>query len=170
MYDPFNPIPKVHYSSWHTGRAHHAKRLRKAEFNKQRAEAQVELQAQVLSKLYIEKLAMKNNLLDLGNTIKAAIFCSENSTREDISCSENIIRREIAASAKLTQENILSLGNELKNLELQNDMMRVEHEIELEYIKQEFIEIIVKFNRLHWIVSFLFMGVAAILFKLFLQG
>lgn len=48
----------------------YVKRLRQAGFNEEQAEAQAELQAQVLSALVTEKLATKDDVLRLENETK----------------------------------------------------------------------------------------------------
>jgi hypothetical protein len=58
------------------------KRLKQAGFNEEQAEAQAELQAQVLSSLVTEKLATKDDLLRLENETKQEFISIKNEMRQ----------------------------------------------------------------------------------------
>lgn len=61
----------------------YVKRLQKAGFNEEQAEAQAELQAQVLSSLVTEKLATKEDITDLKNELKCDITRLESETKQE---------------------------------------------------------------------------------------
>lgn len=61
----------------------YVKRLKAAGFSEQQAEAQAELQAQVLSTLVTEKLATKEDITRLENTTKEDIARLESETKQE---------------------------------------------------------------------------------------
>lgn len=80
----------------------YVKRLKAAGFSEQQAEAQAELQAQVLSTLVTEKLATKEDIAGL----KMDIVRLENATKEDILRLENETKQEfIRIAGRFNQLN-----------------------------------------------------------------
>lgn len=61
----------------------YVKRLKLAGFNEAQAEAQAELQSQVLSSLVTEKLATKDDIVNLKNEIKSEITRVESETKQE---------------------------------------------------------------------------------------
>jgi hypothetical protein len=68
----------------------YVKRLKKAGFNEEQAEAQAELQAQVLSNLVTEKLATKDDIMEL----KKDNLRLEHTLREDMTRLEHKFEQE----------------------------------------------------------------------------
>jgi hypothetical protein len=81
----------------------YVKRLKAAGFNEEQAEAQAELQSQVLSALVTEKLATKEDIYKLANA-----------TKQDIGRLENIMKEDIYRLENTTKNEILRLENETK--------------------------------------------------------
>ena len=87
----------------------YVKRLVSAGFNEKQAEAQAELQAQVLSTLVTEKLATKNDILRLENATKEDISRLENTTKNSTLRLEHETKQEfIRMAGKI--DRILWLG------------------------------------------------------------
>ena len=152
----------------------YVKRLKKAGFNEEQAEAQAELQTQVLSSLVTEKLVTKEDNLRLERALREDIAQLAQATKDNITDLRSELKSDIVGLRSELKGDIAGLRNELKGdiTELREDITRLEHET-----KQEFIRIAGKFNTLNWMIGFvlaglatIFTGIVTVLFKLFLHG
>jgi hypothetical protein len=118
------------------------KRLIAAGVRPEQAEAQAELQVQVLSGLVTDKLATKEDVTHLEANLRHDMVTMESNLRKDMSAMETGIRKDMSTSET-----------------------NLRHEIsELKVITQQLVG---KFNLLSWMTGFLLTAVMAILFKLF---
>ncbi len=121
------------------------KRLKAAGFNEKQAEAQSELQAEVLSSLVTEKLTTKDDLLHVQQSVREDLLHLEGRLKEDMMLVEGRLK-----------EDIVLLVTQFSRLESQT--------------QQEFIRLDGKFNLLHWMLGLILGSCVALLFKVFLHS
>jgi hypothetical protein len=88
------------------------KRLKAAGFNEKQAEAQSELQAEVLSSLVTEKLATKDDLL----RIEQDLLRIEHALREDMLLSEGRLKESIMILESQTKQEFIRLDGKFNLL------------------------------------------------------
>jgi carbamoylphosphate synthase small subunit len=94
----------------------YVKRLRAAGFNEAQAEAQAELQSEVLSSLVTEKLATKEDMMELKNSTKHDMLELRNEVKNDISELRHELKNDIAALKSETHHEIIRIMGKFNQL------------------------------------------------------
>ena len=124
----------------------YVKRLKLVGFSDAQAEAQSELQAEVLSSLVTEKLATKDDLLQATTSLKQDIAALAAETKQDLAALAAETKQDIAALAAETKQEFIRQDSKIDKLD---------------------IKFTGKFNQLYWMLGFLLATNITVLFKVF---